>query len=457
MMHGFFAVMGGFVINLKGEDKYTRLFRHGFTITPRGILVLAELDLIPDIPLKRITVRSRADQLAKALVCFQAAWMVVQTIARRFAGLPITLLELNTLAHVMCAVILYVAWWDKPQNVNEPLEIHLEPSVAAIIFYLSSYDFECIKEDENERSENVSDNSSNIEDPNYEISVEYNRRPEPVERIQRNDVDVGWQSWLPLNKSNIRVVGKIKKEWDPSNEKCRRLVAKEAGICRSGVVMLLPGQFLEGIPFSPRSEPRYLEKDDVEALQLMAKARDHPEHSKRLTQYADAKASVCLAKKASNLEIEGNLEELREYETFLLWILLCMLYGGVHATSWHDHFPSFVEQTMWRVATCVIAGGAIVISILRYLYRGPLAGGRSLHCNQDRQGSHFCCSFNTLVYIFQLLAKTCAMVAARIIFAAFMLSRVYLVIEAFISVRSLPLGAYTTVRWVAFLPHIGSS
>jgi len=33
--------------------------------------------------------------------------------------------------------------------------------------------------------------------------------------------------------------------------------------------------------------------------------------------------------------------------------------------------------------------------------------------------------------------------------------RLYLVVEAFISVRSLPVGAYETVNWVEFLPHIG--
>ena len=36
-------------------------------------------------------------------------------------------------------------------------------------------------------------------------------------------------------------------------------------------------------------------------------------------------------------------------------------------------------------------------------------------------------------------------------------ARIYLITEAFISVRSLPLGAYETVTWVSLLPHLGSN
>jgi hypothetical protein len=36
------------------------------------------------------------------------------------------------------------------------------------------------------------------------------------------------------------------------------------------------------------------------------------------------------------------------------------------------------------------------------------------------------------------------------------ISRIFLVVEAFISVRKLPLGAYSSVNWTGLLPHIGS-
>ena len=69
--------------------------------------------------------------LAKGLVCFQVTWMVVQVqhnvpftwqtlegfnqlyqqaIARKASGYPLALLELHTLVHVLCALIMYSLW-----------------------------------------------------------------------------------------------------------------------------------------------------------------------------------------------------------------------------------------------------------------------------------------------------------------------------------------------------------
>ncbi|KAF8460162.1 hypothetical protein BDZ91DRAFT_664725, partial [Kalaharituber pfeilii] len=69
---------------------------------------------------ERIKDKSKADNLAKLLVCGQASWMVVQCIARKITGLPVTLLEINTVMHVICALLLYLIWLKKPQEVNVP-------------------------------------------------------------------------------------------------------------------------------------------------------------------------------------------------------------------------------------------------------------------------------------------------------------------------------------------------
>jgi hypothetical protein len=467
LLHGFFAVMGGFVITLKGRDKYEELFQNRFTITPRGILLLAELDLLPEVSQRIIRARSKADKLAKALVCFQVSWMVIQTTARKISGLPITLIELNTLAHVMCAAILYLVWWNKPQNVSEPIEIPFEPPLAATIFYISSYGVEIVEE----RTEGIGNatvgrsgkqvaSETELEKLNSEISEEYHGLPDSV-GAQNNVTEPGWHPLVPPNQSKIKVIGDVKEKWHPGDVKLRRIVTDEMTIYKKlgGVVMLLPGQYLEGIPFTPKAEPKYLRAEDINALQLMSKIRDIPEYATRWEYYAQAgsKTSVCLAKKASNGTIEGNLDELGETETLVLWMILCSLYGGVLATSWNDHFPSFVEKTMWRVATCVIAGGAIVLSGLRYFYKWLL----SIEPRRvDRSNSIDNRSTGRLTNIKRIacvLAKNCATRLAHMIFYAFMLSRIYLVIESFISVRSLPLGAYSAVTWTSFFPHIGSS
>ena len=35
-------------------------------------------------------------------------------------GLEATQLEINTLGHVFCALIIYMLWWHKPRLVKEP-------------------------------------------------------------------------------------------------------------------------------------------------------------------------------------------------------------------------------------------------------------------------------------------------------------------------------------------------
>ena len=45
--------------------------------------------------------KSKANTLAKALVIIQASWLLIQVIGRLIAKLPVTLLEVNTIAHVL--------------------------------------------------------------------------------------------------------------------------------------------------------------------------------------------------------------------------------------------------------------------------------------------------------------------------------------------------------------------
>lgn len=63
--------------------------------------------------------RSKSDGFTKAFAILQSTWLVVQSIARVFAGLPITELELATMAYVLCAVIMYGFWWSKPFGAED--------------------------------------------------------------------------------------------------------------------------------------------------------------------------------------------------------------------------------------------------------------------------------------------------------------------------------------------------
>lgn len=95
--------------------------------------VVAEMVLRQDfVHYREVQDKGKAEVLGKTLVCLQALWMLVQCIVRKASGLPVTLLEIHVAMHVICAMGMYIFWFNKPQDVGEPL-----PIPANIVFPVS--------------------------------------------------------------------------------------------------------------------------------------------------------------------------------------------------------------------------------------------------------------------------------------------------------------------------------
>lgn len=111
MIHSHYALMGGFAFDSSTSPR---------TFLPPGIshlkvnsdsialLASVEPKLIPNISAEEITDKSKANSLAKAIVCVQASWFLVQCISRIGQGIGISLLELNTFAHAVSAVLVFL-------------------------------------------------------------------------------------------------------------------------------------------------------------------------------------------------------------------------------------------------------------------------------------------------------------------------------------------------------------
>jgi hypothetical protein len=101
----------------KEEPGYKRL-----VLTDSGILFLARYcpEALPDLSCEEIEDQSKANGLTKILICFQAIWFCVQCVTRLAFNLSISLLELNTCGHSVCALLLAFLWWYKPLDVDEP-------------------------------------------------------------------------------------------------------------------------------------------------------------------------------------------------------------------------------------------------------------------------------------------------------------------------------------------------
>ncbi|KAF5309882.1 hypothetical protein D9619_010566 [Psilocybe cf. subviscida] len=118
--HGFFVQMGGFILY---ENEY-----------PKEVLDYDRLkELLRDKAIDQPTVterdlqdRSKGDAISKAIILLQTTWFVIQCIGRAGQHLPLSELEVLTLAFAVVNVAIYAVWWDKPQGVDMAMCVPLK-------------------------------------------------------------------------------------------------------------------------------------------------------------------------------------------------------------------------------------------------------------------------------------------------------------------------------------------
>ncbi|KZP12340.1 hypothetical protein FIBSPDRAFT_836385 [Athelia psychrophila] len=77
-----------------------------------------------ELPNKQdIDARSKSDAFSKTVTILQALWFAMQCIARAIQHLPITNLEIATLAYTTMAIQMNLFWMNKPLNVNFPIRL----------------------------------------------------------------------------------------------------------------------------------------------------------------------------------------------------------------------------------------------------------------------------------------------------------------------------------------------
>ena len=147
----------------------------------------------------------------------------------------------------------------------------------------------------------------------------------------------------------------------------------------------------------------------------------------------------------SLLKVTGN---------FLLYLLrffipLTAAYGGIHLSAWNFEFPSRVESIIWRTACFIIIGSSFALlawpswdyldSYFIHLYFDP---GR-----RNRK-------YRRAVKVMKALNKGAGYGSAGLLLLCYGASRIYLVVESFISLRHVPIGVYAAVPWVGNIPHV---
>ena len=129
MTHGFFIIMGGFHLFERSSEETSNDGRCIPQEDDNPLHPLGERDLLHYaesivMPTKaEIMDKGKSDWLAKSLVLLQTSWFVMQCIARAIEHLPVTHLEIVTLAYAAMNFVIYIFWWKKPLNVNRPVRV----------------------------------------------------------------------------------------------------------------------------------------------------------------------------------------------------------------------------------------------------------------------------------------------------------------------------------------------
>lgn len=123
----------------------------------------------------------------------------------------------------------------------------------------------------------------------------------------------------------------------------------------------------------------------------------------------------------------------------LLLVTLPLVYGGVHLATWDFHFASKTEHLLWKIA-CFDIMGTIPFAVLYFLgFRRLFSLFNDGYFNLTSLDE----LYTPLLWAFYSPLAT-----------LYALSRLYIVVESFISLRHVPIGSYAAVPWVQDIPHV---
>ncbi|KAJ6467461.1 hypothetical protein DFH09DRAFT_1294920 [Mycena vulgaris] len=114
--HGFFFAMGGFVSQI-GHPITTLKQLKDPLLGPEYVSAIWKVN-VGDIMDK-----SKGDALSKGVALAQGLWFTTQCLARVHQHLPITELEVATLAFAVLNVFTWLLWWGKPFDVQQTIVI----------------------------------------------------------------------------------------------------------------------------------------------------------------------------------------------------------------------------------------------------------------------------------------------------------------------------------------------
>ncbi|KAJ7745532.1 hypothetical protein DFH07DRAFT_1063138, partial [Mycena maculata] len=117
--HVFFFSMGGFVSRV-GHYPISTMTITQLEDALRGPEYISD---IRNIAADDIMDKSKGDAFSKGVALLQGLWFITQILVRFAEHLPISELEVVTLAFPVVNIFIWLLWWYKPLDVQQPILI----------------------------------------------------------------------------------------------------------------------------------------------------------------------------------------------------------------------------------------------------------------------------------------------------------------------------------------------
>ncbi|KAJ5960073.1 uncharacterized protein N7479_007223 [Penicillium vulpinum] len=446
-IQGFCLGMNGVLLQTK--DDWTYPVRCSNVVA----LIKARVIKPSHLRIRDIQDRAKADSFAKGFTLLQAFWVTCNIIARRAYDLPITALEISTLAYIACAAATYIIWWNKPKDMVTPITIYLP------------YDRD---------SESMPSQVRDILDEEVGNWLHSDDIPEDT------DSPV-WIIFLTFFYFQLAVLSIVftpwswKRQWKVFKDKLEVVMQNSQG--RSPLAK--PSDASTG---GPRDEenPQETEKtsytndgdhqeDEISESAITASGSEQPRNEPKVdgiltvTETSQGKEPLIRSSEASendprDVETRQEPEQVSEAQhkgisteddermTITEWtniahfyMFVSLVFCGIHVAAWNSAFPTQAEQTVWRVpslfALCITLPLYFKFLWSFYWLR------RTLGNKEKRVSSDSWSKAPDLLFIL-------------VWFCCYATARWGNVILMFISLRALPAGSYTSVDWLTSIPHI---
>ncbi|KAF4980411.1 hypothetical protein FZEAL_3564 [Fusarium zealandicum] len=511
LLYGYYVVMGGLVMDIRNlHDECTQV-----TLTPEGLLYLAQNGHFIFVSDDTIKDKSKSDAFAKVIVMLQVTWMIVQTCSRLAAGLPVTIIEGHTLVHVVTALAMYTLWFQKPLNICEPTIVEnqafmdhtalmlmrstrlggkacasttkrsrrlslIKGLIVGLLRLIGLKDVAQDKEDAYLKLDRLTHRSDDTSESaylkNYLATVDEVKKAKEKKVILRRDAAWDQPFSIPLVQNpklpevstqegsgiaamppevapdtpNKPIIYDAQEVSVSDIESAYKIPLPEG---RKPVGVIKSGQRLaSGIgPIEANNMPTFsMRISDLEgsnthslSIELSPKIVRRWEQAAKVIEkeHVGIEEAACylIDGQPSNLPLpdEQGIKSIGTSNIFWLvvvFFILCTGYGGVHCIAWNSDFATNVELQFWRFACIDLVIAGVLYFLLFAFYLATEEGSSSSSVATT--------------------SRWTVLVVGWGHFAVYIAARVFLVVEAFMSVRHLRVGAYEVVDWAAFIPHL---